>query len=411
MTHINPDTFPIPPSPTPRVPKRFRSFSILRSRSTSKSVAPPSPTKSHNTKTSAAASISKRKKAAYAHASKASAKYSASASAPVPLANEIALMQLMDGGSTDKNIKRLMAAQAKAAAGTRANQDGALAVGDVYRDEKGGVWWDREEELEYVHLLGGEDEQMQWVTFGGEDKKEEGHDPSLALASLAGLGRRDSSTSTKTVDSDLDPANVVKPADEDGTMMHMTVPGLIHHPVSIPAPAPGPILSIPARPTYPHLRKNPQFLLDLAAFSSPSPARTPRTPRTPLTPLTPIGCNYKRTSPVRGTFSVGAGGTLTPRLRGKARRRPAPLKLVGHAHATQDRGTTGMVSAGIGADGDASRQDFMDASFAPAPLPLGLAPPPAVQMALSASCKPAVLTMKKKTSRMGLAFFVRRERA
>jgi hypothetical protein len=316
-------------------------------------------------------------------------------------------MQLMDGGSTDRNIQRLMEAQAKAAAGTRTG-DGTLAVGDVYRDGKGGIWRDRDEELEYAHLLGGggdgDFDGYEWVTFGEEVKVKDGDvvmgDASLALASLAGLGRRDSSTSIKTVDSDCDPANVVKHADEDAGMMHMHVPGLIHHHYTPTTAAPKspspsqpttthPILSIPTRLTRPHLRKNPQFLLDLAAFSPSLPSPHPRTPRTPLTPAPAPG--YKRTSPVRTSFTVGAG---SPRLRGKARRKPAPLKLVGVPRADVVGSGEDVVLVEQG------RRDFLDASFAPAPLPLGLAPPPSLYS------KPV---LKKKTSRMGFAFFGRKE--
>lgn len=56
-----------------------------------------------------------------------------SAKPPPSLPNELALMQFIEGGSIDDNVKRLME-----------------AVGGV---EKGGIWYDANEEMEYVHLL------------------------------------------------------------------------------------------------------------------------------------------------------------------------------------------------------------------------------------------------------------------
>ena len=330
-------------------------------------------------------------------------------------------MQLMDGGSTDRNIQRLMEAQAQVATGSRSGNGATLAVGDVYRDEKGGIWRDQDEELEYQHLLGGargaadgdgDGHSYEWVTFGEDGKAKElereieagDADPSLALASLAGvdlgLGRRDSITSMKTVDSDLDPTNVIKPADEDAGMMLINVPGLMYQ----AAPQTQTVLSIPIRPTQSHLRKTPHFILDLAAFSPTSPHH-PRTPRTPLTP----GFTYKRTSPVRNSFS---SGTSAPRLRGKARRRPAPLdlKLVDAPGACVSRMD---VSTSASGDHDVilveqGRRDFIDASFAPAPLPLGLAPPPP-RLGMGLGGLKAQPQPKKKRSRIGFALFGRRE--
>lgn len=324
-------------------------------------------------------------------------------------------MQFMDGGSDDKNIKRLMQAHARAAAGTPStnlNDNNTLPIGDVYRDDKGGIWWDHDEQLEYTHLLagdahaGGDDQgMMQWVTFGETTLADGEDDPALALATLTGLGRRSSSTSTKTTDSDVDPANLVKPADEDPGMIHINLPGLYHLPppttTTKPNPQPQPILSISTRPTPPHLRKTPQFLLDLAAFSpSPSPSPSPfclLSPRNPPTHNRPI-------SPIHTAFPT----PCTSRLRAKARRIPTPLNLVS---VTTARGTSASVLSGPqSADPvliEQGRQDFIDSSFEPAPLSLGLAPPPSpVEMV----CRPVVnVGLKKKTSRIGFTLFSRRE--
>ncbi|KAG1747967.1 uncharacterized protein EDB91DRAFT_1115736 [Suillus paluster] len=180
---------PVPESPTrkPRGLSRFRSLSVLKSRGRSKSAAPSSPTKMKAKAAASSAAVVKRKKAKYA------------AMRPAPLANELALMQFVDGGSMESNIKRVMEAQAKA---------GAAGVGDVYRDGQGGIWWDQEEEWEYAHLLaGGEDGaahgmgDLQWVTFGGDKS------PSAILADEERRG------SVSTQDSDLDPRYIVQPTD------------------------------------------------------------------------------------------------------------------------------------------------------------------------------------------------------
>ena len=183
---------------------------------------------------------------------------------PPPLSNELALMQFADGGSMDANIKRVMEAQAKAS--------GGMGVGDVYRDGAGGVWWDQEEEYEYAHLLADGPEpgtgELQWITFNG--------DASMAIDAEARRG------SMSTQDSDLDPRYIVQPSDADSDLV---VPGSARRPgVSV--------LALPSRPrrTAKHLRK-PDYLVDVAF------------PRSPLSPRGP--------SPT-----------------GKARRRPAPLKLM-----------------------------------------------------------------------------------
>ncbi|KAF8075180.1 hypothetical protein FPV67DRAFT_1476324 [Lyophyllum atratum] len=435
---VNPDTFPIPAAPTRAPPlKRFRSLSILRSRNRSTATLPASPTKSTRTSKPRsptkpespqilAASIAKRKKAVYAYAKPASSSTKAKPQKvrpqlPPSLAAEIALMQFADGGSAEANIKRLMEAHARAAApaGTKPADS---AVGDVYRDGKGGVWWDREEEMEYVHLLGGHAASgvrgpEKWVSFGGEvreGKDEEAEDGALALASLAGLGRRDSATSTASTTSSLDPCNIIKPADEDAALVRVPFAPLPAVPfTTAPAPQPAPqkenqpkrrptpepLLTIPSRPRahHAHLRASPNFfLLDLNAFSVPSTPRTPHTPRTPASPYTqafrPTRPLHVRTrsSPVRAAFNH----SHSQRLRGPARRRPAPLTIVAH-----------LPMRGVSPEVDdvemEARRDFLEASFEPAP-----APAPRIRVPVQE--REEGRTIKKKASRPILALFGRK---
>ncbi|KAH0583071.1 hypothetical protein J132_09771 [Termitomyces sp. J132] len=290
---------PVAPATRPSPLKRFRSFSILRS----PTVPSPDPRKKAGPKPK-----------------------------PPSLASELALMQFAGGGSTEHNIKRVMAARARAAApaGTK-----PAAVGDVYRDGKGGVWWDREEEMEYVHLLSGHQiaaHDDKWVEFGGEEEE-----TGLALASLATDGRRGSGQS-------LDVGCVVRPVEEDTKIV--TVP--VTHPTQEP------ILTIPSRPRrgQHHLRPSPNFfLLDLNAFSVP---RTPRSPSAfPVSPPVP-----SHAQPHADTH------TQSQRKRGAARRRPAPLDIVAHVPV---RG----VSPDHGNDNEDEdvKRDFLDASFTPVPRP------------------------------------------
>ncbi|KAJ7089851.1 hypothetical protein B0H15DRAFT_839502 [Mycena belliarum] len=300
---------PIPPVPASPPPKRrglkhFRSLSALtRSRSKSVSSMPaPIPTAPKSSKAQFfAVSIAKRKKAQY--------KYMR----PAPLANELAMMQFADGGSLESHAKRVMAHQAKTAGP-------GVGVGEVFRDGNGGLWWDEDEEWEYAHLLGGEQQLVtgrddtQWVQFDEQDKENE---VAEAIAGLAGEERRGS---VSTQDSDLDARYLVQPA-EDEEMVNFV-------PLTLRRPGMS-VLALPSRPrrAAKHLHK-PEFVID-AAFS------VPRSP-TSAAPLKP---------------------------KGSTRRRPAPLKLA-RPYAVAAPVPTADV-----------RHDFLAASFAPSP-PATVPPPP-----------------------------------
>ena len=217
----------------------------------------------------------------------------------------------------DSNIKRVIEAQAKAT--------GAVGLADVYRDGKGGVWWDQDEEWEYAHLLAEGDESrphatgdFQWVTFGNT---------SPSTAGVPGGERRGS---VSTQDSDLDPKYVIQPADlldgDDLALFGSTAA----------TPTMGkPTLFVPSRSrrAAQHLRK-PDFLVD-PAFSWPH--TSPKSPKFPNPP------------------GMGAG-IMKPK--GKARRRPTPLKLSPRSPACK-RPTNSPI------DADKVRKDFIDASFEP----------------------------------------------
>ncbi|KAK7054007.1 hypothetical protein R3P38DRAFT_2853865 [Favolaschia claudopus] len=243
---------PLPTSTkAPSAPKRFRSLSTLtRSRSKSVSasvpVAPmPSSTihkASSSTKTPAVCAITKRRKSVDHHKN----------TAPMPLANELALMQLLGGGSIESHAKRVMTKQAKAAGP-------GVGVGEVFRDEKGGIWWDEEERWEYKHLLDREQQRVPadaWVQFRGKENED------------ASEERRGS---VSTQDSDLDVRYLVKPAEDEGMADFVPLPDRRRS---------GKASARPAK----HLNKPGLQLVDVdAAFGAPQPnARRRRGAPAPL---------------------------------------------------------------------------------------------------------------------------------
>ncbi|KAF7289456.1 hypothetical protein HMN09_01339600 [Mycena chlorophos] len=227
---------PIPVSPLPSKPRKglrhFRSLSALtrgRSKSVSSEMPPMPPAPKSSSK--AQFFIAKRKKAQY------------KAMRPPPLANELAMMQFADGGSLESHAKRVMAHQAKSA-GPHAG------VGDVFRDGSGGMWWDEDEEWEYAHLLGGEEQLVadgDWVRFDEQEKENE------VAPGLAGEERRGS---VSTQDSDLEPRYIVQVEE-----MANYVPLTLRRPGAS-------VLAVPARRKAKHLAK-PVFIVD-AAFGSVS---------------------------------------------------------------------------------------------------------------------------------------------
>ena len=206
-----------------------------------------------------ATTIAKRKRAKYAHVRP-----------PPPLANELAMMQFADGGSLESHIKRVMEAQAKATAGS-----GGLNVGiaDVYRDEKGGIWWDADEELEYAHLLDGLDrekaerevEETFWEDFGGQESHLE-HTTRGGMSAIN--GRRPSVSSS--VDSDLDPKYLL-PSPESDSYPTFTS-GTLNDRVLVSSRVGDETLSLLSRPSRqaPHLFK-PILLGDMEAFGKNGP--------------------------------------------------------------------------------------------------------------------------------------------
>lgn len=219
----------------------------------------------------------------------------------------------------DTHIQHLMESQAKAAA--------VGGVGDIYRDGQGGIWWDVEEEWEYAHLLGG-DEQVgadEWVQFEHNEK---------ASAEAIAEVRRGSVSTISTQDSDLDVRYVVQPSEESDDLaafgsslasMSLQKPGLS-------------VLSLPPHPrrAAKHMRKS-EHLLDTAFPHNPSSPSSPR------------------------FYSDTVSSSTEAKPRGKARRRPAPLKLTPPSPALKHPHNSPV-------DPGKVRKDFIENSFAPPPV-------------------------------------------
>ncbi|THH27152.1 hypothetical protein EUX98_g7027 [Antrodiella citrinella] len=120
---------------------------------------------------------------------------------PPPLAQDMALAQLIDGGNSEDQIRKYVDARAKASGATKVNGQYVGADG-VYRDGRGGVWRDQDEALEYTHLLNDTGDRS-WVGFSKD------------AASLEDEYRRGSVSTMETMDSDLDPRYAIQPNDEE----------------------------------------------------------------------------------------------------------------------------------------------------------------------------------------------------
>jgi len=345
---------PVPPLPptTPKTVKRtglqrFRSLSILRPKKSKHSAQPAlgSPVKSPKfAKKVESAAIAQHKRAKYA-GKKASTK------PPPSLANEIALMQFMEGGTVNDNVKRLMEARAKAAGGVGGGRENGVGVEGVYRDGKGGIWYDADEEMEYAHLLGAEEEwedQNEIIADKSEDDFIVVIGPVVKTASpntiaYCPLDIRRSPTSTRT-----SPVS----------------PRILTH--SKPA-----LLSLPCRPrrnlrkpssnTYAHLSNTPTYLIDIEAFAPRSP--NPKSPR-------PSNKKHRpRPAPLQLSSSQSAHARANAKvalvtLNGKSiKGSKVPLMSTMNFHSLPSGGhkVTGLSPSSL----DRARREFVEDSFQP----------------------------------------------
>ncbi|KDQ61901.1 hypothetical protein JAAARDRAFT_525584 [Jaapia argillacea MUCL 33604] len=315
-------SIPIPPIPqSPRNKtltgsrSRAGSFSFLGFRGRSKSVSGPTSPRSKSTakmtaKLAATSEISKRKKGTWGKVVELGKENIRKQYVlPWTLQSELELNQLLDGGSMESVTKSYMHKTAKAA--------GVAGVDGVHIDAVGVVWRDQDEEMEYAHLLGDDgnnEDGGEWVEFNDED-----------------VVRRES---VSTQGSSLDPCYVMDPTVSHNEELAFFGGGGVSSPIVGCKPGMS-VLSIPSRPkrsvTHLHLHK-PTFLINSFPISSPT--------KTPLTPKSPRMFKPK----------------------GKARRRPAPLKLSPPSPAYKRPSNSPIDAMEV-------KKAFLDASFAPQPAP------------------------------------------
>ena len=340
------------PSPTKRGLKPAKSLTSLKSAKRARSRAPPSPpfdparasAESKRSRTLSTAAIAKSKKSKYAKLR------------PAPLANDLALAQLIDGGDIEDHVKRYAESRAKVAGAAKVNGQ-LVGVGDVWRDGAGGIWCDQDEELEYTHLLAEVDEMNDWVQFE---------------SSQATDGERRESVSTQDSDLSSRYAMSAEMASHDDLATFgqaLLSPALVKPGMSM--------LTVPARSrrAAKHLRK-PEFLLDV--FTAP---RSPASPRVPHS--LHLALHH-------------AGDAARPK--GKARRRPAPLKLVPLDPVLK-------LAANPEAEAEQLREDFLMDSFRPRPR-LGRSKPTSprlptmsqdgfIEAPRKMAAKPSIMSMKE----------------
>ena len=387
---------PMPPIPSQEPPpkrtglSRLRSFSILRSRSSKpkqQPSIPPSPhysvatsapkskptkSKKHSAPTteSCPSTIAKRKRAKYL------------IPPPPSLANDLALMQFMDGGNIDSHAKSVMEAQAKAAAGSGAQH----GVADVYRDGNGGIWWDADEEWEYTHLLADTgsatptpiSKANNAMAIDWDDTQPCYFTNLLANKENDPLDRRDSVSS---LDSDLDPKYLVTVPELTLTGFNAPVEDRVLASHKVGDPGMGSFLSLPSRPRRKALHLNKaEFLVDLAAFG-------PRSPTTTKSSLT-------------------TSSHTKPNPKGQARRRPAPLKL---AHQSQNAvvvvrrpGQLKTAATTLESVVEKGRKEFIADSFAPVPATTKTNTTTNIVRSNPAPPPPPLGIMNKKPSRMNM---------
>jgi len=322
----------------------------------------------------------------------------------------------------ESHVKRVMEAQAKAAAGSSAT----MGVADVYRDGKGGLWWDQDEELEYEHLLGGSDvvmkdgrvgeviDEMDWEEFDDTNGAEPLapfliHQRPAQAAHASEDKENDISrrSSISTQDSDLDPAYLLPlPENEDPRSVALEDRVLASRSIGGAGMS---ILSLPSRPrrAAKHLCK-PTFLVDVAAFGPRSPTAATTSKRSPL-------------SPTFGSKSSSSGTATAAKPRGKARRRPTPLKLTtsnsnaavvvrrlsltrsrtrsnsGSGVASVVRPVPALPAVYIASPGavERTKREFIENSFNPTPARATHADPvPAVPVERTRASKPSRLGMR-----------------
>ena len=284
------------------------------------------------------------------------------AALPPTVKQEAQMRQVMEGGSLEYNIQKVMEEKAKRE-GTAikvCSIEGKKVVEGVetaHQDAQGGIWWDQEEEWEFAHLLAAKKVPVSarcvdsegWVTFNNlKSKKEDDRDDFTDFSSLP---------SSKYTDLHyVCPLLVMDDSTEELVRCRTKRSSSVVGSIVLPSPltkSSNIILAIPSRPTRAkHLQ--PGFLKDVVAV--------------PPTPSTASQTSSHPRSPGRVTrFVVGGSSASGPARRQRSRSRsvprkqrkpaPPPLKIVPLGPATK-------LAVNVEPEDD-SRRLFLEDSFKP----------------------------------------------
>ena len=282
---------------------------------------------------------------------------------PPTVKQEAQMRQAVEGGSLECNIRKVMEEKAmqegnatniKTIEGRRVVE----GVETAHRDERGGIWWDQEEQWEFAHLLASNKVPLSarcssaegWVTFN--HLKEFEKDDLSELSSLPSSKYTDLYHSRPLVVTDEAAEQLVR----GRAKRRSSVAGSI----ILPSPSAKPsniLLAIPSRPNRGrHLR--PGFLKDVIAV--------------PPTPSTPSAFSQASSrpprSPARATrFVVNtsvASGRQRSRSRSLPRRQrkpiPPPLKIIPICPVNK-------LAVNVDPE-EEDRRIFLDDSFKPGPI-------------------------------------------
>lgn len=93
---------------------------------------------------------------------------------PMQLATDLALAQLLGGGSIEHHMKQAAEKEAKRAGAKKVNGQ-YVGVGDVYRDAEGRVWRDRDEAWEHHALIERNTRQAEQEVWGRRERRGRTH--------------------------------------------------------------------------------------------------------------------------------------------------------------------------------------------------------------------------------------------
>jgi len=283
------------------------------------------------------------------------------AALPPTVKQEAQMRQVMEGGSLEYNIRKVMEEMAKRD-GTAVKVDSTEGVETAHRDARGGLWWDQEEEWEFAHLLATNKVPVSarcadsegWITFDNLKSKKGDRDDFTDLSSLP---------SSKCTDLHyIPPLSVLDDSTEQSARSQTKRNSSVVGSVILSSPSiesSNIVLAIPSRPTRAKHLLQPGFLKDVVAI-----------PSTPSTPSVYSQTSSHPRSPGRVTRFVVCSPTSRPARRQRSQSRsvprkqrkpaPPPLKIVPLGPVTK-------LAVNVEPEDDGKRL-FLQDSFRPDPI-------------------------------------------